>query len=110
MGIVQTETDYKPSLSPMTHLYPTIVVSLTILYFIHGVIVFIIVAITFVSHIIHNGQCDECKDHLSFILQSFGLNSSPIERIVDYVVDYGHGIVLHCQRILHLRWMHPSLQ
>ncbi len=39
-----------------------------ILYFIHGVIVFVIVAVTVVSHIIHNDQCDECKDDLSFIL------------------------------------------
>ncbi len=52
----------------MTHLYPTIVASLAILYFIHGIIVFVIVAVTFVSHIIHNGQYDECKDDLSLIL------------------------------------------
>ncbi len=79
----------------MTHLYPTIVASLDILYLIHGVIVFVIVAVTVVYHIVHNGHCDECKDDLSLILAFFELNSSAIERIVDYVVDNGHGIVRH---------------
>ncbi len=92
----------------MTHLYPTIVASLDILYCFHGVIVFVIVAVTVVYHIIYNGQYDECKDDLSLILAFFELNSSAIERILDCVIDNGQGIVPHCQRIVCHRWMYSS--